>query len=81
MARDIKRIDGYMARLAGIWKSVPDWRFGQLMCNILGAAGKDPFFVEDGELFAAMEKAFEDLVAEPSQIVNNHIEGVLRDEQ
>ena len=79
MARDIKRIDGYMARLAGMWKCVPDWRFGQMMCNLLGSCGRDPFFVEDDKLFAAMEQAFAEMA--PGQIVNNHIEGVLRNEQ
>ena len=79
MARNIDRIDGYLARLGAIWKAVPDWRFGQLMCNLLGAAGMDPFFPEDEKLFAAMEDAFAGMI--PGAIVNNHIEEVLRDGQ
>ena len=79
MSRNINRIDGYIARLEAIWKTVPDWRFGQLMCNLLGATGKDPFFVEDDELFDAMSQAFRNMG--PGHLVNNHIEGVLRDEQ
>lgn len=79
MARSIDRIDGYLSRLGAIWKSVPDWRFGQLMCNLLGSAGVDPFFPEDDVLFDAMEKSF--FGTRPGEIVNNHIEEVLRDEQ
>ena len=79
--RSKSRIDGYCARLKTMWEAVPDWRFGQLMCNVLGATGRDPFFAEDEELFAAMEQAFAAITGNPSQIVNNYIEGVLRDEQ
>lgn len=59
--RDINRIDGYCKRLAKIWKKVPDWRFGQLMCNLLGEVYTkigDPFFPEDEEMFTAMEECF-----------------------
>ena len=79
--RNRDRINGYIDRLAAMWKAVPDWRFGQLMCNLLGAAGKDPFFVEDDRMFDAMEHALYDMIGDPSQLVNNHIEEVLRDEQ
>lgn len=79
--RNLDRINGYIDRLAAMWKAVPDWRFGQLMCNLLGTARTDPFFVEDGELFDAMEHALYDMVGDPSRLVNNHIEGVLRNEQ
>lgn len=56
--RDPKRIEGYCRRLANIWRTVPDWRFGQLMCNMLGevAQSVDPFFPEDEELFERMEQ-------------------------
>ena len=47
-------------RLAEAWKKVPDWRFGQLMSNILGEyysqTKMDPFFVEDDEFIEFIEK-------------------------
>lgn len=61
--RDPKRIDGYMERLGAVWKDYPDFRFGQLLMNLLGAVqdevGIDLFYVEDEEFFAAFEKCFE----------------------
>lgn len=48
--RDPKRIDDFCDRLKAVWHTVPDWRFGQLMVNLLGdmkASGRDPFFPED----------------------------------
>lgn len=53
--RDPKRIKKFCDRLAKAWESaVPDWRFGQLICNILG--GYDPFFVEDDDMINGIEK-------------------------
>lgn len=61
--RDINRIDSYMARLKRIWKRYPDFRFGQMLMNLLGEVqkevGMDLFYVEDEEFFAAFEKCFE----------------------
>lgn len=58
--RDPKRIDKFCWRLAEAWKKVPDWRFGQLMSNILGEyysqTRVDPFFVEDDEFIEFIEK-------------------------
>lgn len=58
--RDQKRIDKFCWRLAEAWKKVPDWRFGQLMSNILGEyysqTKMDPFFVEDDEFMEFIEK-------------------------
>lgn len=59
--RDPKRIDEFCRRLANVWKLVPDWRFGQLMSNVLGAmasTGKDPFFPEDDVMIAFIEEYF-----------------------
>ena len=74
--RDPKRIKSFLRRLEAVWNTVPDWRFGQLMCNTLGAAGRDPFFVEDNEMIEAIEKCMGQLA--PGEIVNNHIEENLR---
>lgn len=53
--RDPKRIEKYCNMLKAIWGCVPDWRFGQLMSNVLGEyvaeTGRDIFFPEDEEMF------------------------------
>lgn len=61
--RDPKRICKFCDRLAAVWGQVPDWRFGQLMSNILGQyvyeTKKDIFFPEDDELIEFFEKYIE----------------------
>ena len=63
--RDKNRIDKYCDRIAKMWKKVPDWRFGQLISNVLGEyvsrTGKDIFFPEDEELVSAMEEILADI--------------------
>ena len=58
--RDPDRIPGFCARLAVAWRRVPDLRFGQFMCNMLGdfirETGMDPFFPEDDVMIAFIEK-------------------------
>lgn len=50
--RDINRIDEVMSELTKIWKNNPDWRFGQLISNVIGEIKykgniSDIFFPED----------------------------------
>lgn len=57
--RDPNRIPDFCGRLARAWACVPDWRFGQFMCNMLGdltMAGRDPFFPEDDEMIELIEQ-------------------------
>ena len=59
--RDPERIRKYCQTLAECWEMVPDWRFGQFLCNTLGEVltelkQKDLFFPEDEELFSALQK-------------------------
>lgn len=56
--RDPKRIDDFCSKLAECWKLVPDWRFGQLICNVLGTCKRDPFFYEEDEMLKVFEKFF-----------------------
>lgn len=59
--RDPKRINKFCDRLAACWSTVPDWRFGQLMSNVLGqyqAEHGDIFFPEDETMIAYIEKYF-----------------------
>ncbi len=53
--RDPKRIKEFCDRLAKAWEqAVPDWRFGQLIYNILG--GIDPFYIEDDLMIETIEE-------------------------
>lgn len=60
--RDKERIHAFCNELADIWaKNAPDWRFGQLMMNVLGemqAGGRDPFFPEEKEMMEFFRKFF-----------------------
>lgn len=61
MSRDINRIEPFMNRLAEIWKkNCPDWRFGQLMENVLNSFETDPWFLEEDEMIKRFEKYFND---------------------
>ena len=56
--RDIKRIDEVLAALKENWEKVPDWRLGQLLCNLQSAAGSDLFYVEDDKFVELLEEYF-----------------------
>ena len=58
--RDKNRIDPFLERLGKVWKKVPDWRFGQLMCNVLNSMEQDPFFPEDEEMIKYFENYFKE---------------------
>jgi len=61
MGRDANRIRPFLNRLATCWEKVPDWRFGQLMMNVLGemsSNGRDPFFPEEDEMIQFFEDYF-----------------------
>lgn len=57
--RNPDRIDEFCMQLAKIWKkNVPQWRFGQLICNVWGTINKDPFFPEEDEMIKIFEDYF-----------------------
>lgn len=60
--RDADRIQEFCDELAEIWRTkCPDWRFGQLMLNVLGqmqSEGRDPFFPEENEMMKYFKKYF-----------------------
>lgn len=57
--RDINRIDEFCTKLAKIWKeNCPDWRFGQMMINILNSFDRDPFFYEENVMIEKIENYF-----------------------
>lgn len=58
--RDKKRIKPFLDRLGKVWEeNASDWRFGQLMVNILGSLPRDPFFPEDDEMIQYFENFFD----------------------
>ncbi len=57
--RNPNRIKPFLERLEKCWNKVPDWRFGQLMSNVLNSMPIDPFFPEDEEMIEYFEKYFE----------------------
>ena len=61
--RDKNRIEPFAKEIAELWKNVPDWRFGQLMSNLLGYAqqktNRDIFFIEDEEMLSILKSFFE----------------------
>ena len=60
--RDKNRIYKFCNEFADIWaNNVPDWRFGQLICNVFGqmaGEGRDPFFPEENEMIDYFKKYF-----------------------
>ena len=57
--RDPNRIDEFCQELAAIWKeNVPDWRFGQLICNVFGSMKIDPFFPEEDKMLEVFKEYF-----------------------
>lgn len=58
--RNPNRIDDFCKELAKIWKTnVPDWRFGQLICNVFGEMNEDPFFPEEDRMIEIFRKFFD----------------------
>lgn len=57
--RKIERIEPFMKELAKIWiEECPDWRFGQLISNVLNSFEIDPFFIEEDEMLERFKKYF-----------------------
>lgn len=59
--RNPKRIDEFCSQLAEYWHLVPDWRFGQLIYNVLTEElnGRDMFFLEENKMLECFEHFFE----------------------
>lgn len=58
--RDINRIDPFLSELGKEWKKVPDWRFGQLLSNVLSTANRDIFFMEENEFLELFKNYFKE---------------------
>lgn len=61
--RDPNRIEPFMQELGTIWKEkCPDWRFGQLMFNLMRVMqthNEDIFYKEEDELLEYVRNWFE----------------------
>ena len=54
--RDPKRIREFCNELADIWAAnCPDWRFGQLMVNVIV---RDPFYLEERDMLRLLREYF-----------------------
>ena len=57
--RNPNRIFNFCNQLATIWyDNCPDWRFGQLMCNVFGTLNEDPFFIEEDRMIKIFKDFF-----------------------
>ena len=60
--RNKNRIYKFCNEFANVWaNNVPDWRFGQLICNVFGqmaSDGRDPFFPEEDEMIRYFKNYF-----------------------
>lgn len=61
--RDPARIQEFCNELANLWETnCPDWRFGQLVENVLRANNiSDPFYVEDDVMIEFFKKTFDQI--------------------
>lgn len=58
--RNPDRIKPFCDKLAEIWeKECPDWRFGQLICNIQSVFQNDLFYVEEYRMLQYLDEFFE----------------------
>ncbi len=66
--RDPNRIDKFCDELNKLWHKVPDWRFGQLMSNVLSTFQaekmRDIFYPEDEEMLDFFKKYFKEIIDE-----------------
>lgn len=59
--RKIERIEPFLKELGELWKKeCPDWRFGQLMSNVLNSFEIDPFFIEEDEMLKRFKNYFKE---------------------
>ena len=79
--RDPDRITDFMQRLHDIWQQeCPDWRFGQLICNVFSQLDFDPFLLEDNQMIYEIKRYFnlvntsEDPIAVHKELIHANFE-------
>jgi len=65
--RNPARIDEFCDELKRYWHLVPQWRFGQLICNVFRTLKRDPFFLEEDAMLKVFEEFFKTYVEKPRQ--------------
>lgn len=56
--RKVERIEPFLKELGKIWgENVPDWRFGQLIFNLISEMG-DPFYWEEDMFLKKLREYF-----------------------
>lgn len=60
--RDPNRIDKFLTKFGEYWKQVPDWRFGQVVENVMRntSSTTQTFFIEDEDFIKNMKSFFEE---------------------
>lgn len=57
--RKRERIQPFLQEIGKIWaEECPDWRFGQLLVNVIGSFDGDPFFMEEDEFLDKFKQYF-----------------------
>lgn len=57
--RNPNRIAKVLEVLSNCWEKYPDWRLGQLFCNLQRATGTDLFYIEDEKMIELLNEYFE----------------------
>lgn len=58
--RDPNRLDVFYDELKRLHKeNVPDWRFGQLLVNVLIWYNRDPFYLEEDKMIDVFKRYFD----------------------
>ena len=71
--RDPARIDRILKEVRELWLKVPDWRLGQLVCNVVssGPDSRESF----SAIFYLEDERFEKLLASLSASMTQMLEG------
>lgn len=56
--RNSDRITTFLNVLKKCWEKYPDWRFGQIVCNIQFSIGQDGYYIEDDEMIKIFKQYF-----------------------
>ncbi|MBW3539175.1 MAG: hypothetical protein KY476_02800 [Planctomycetes bacterium] len=57
--RDPDRIQKVLERVGDMWRRHPDWRLGQLLCNVATWAEDDVWDIEEDVLTAEIDRHIE----------------------
>lgn len=57
--RDERRIKPFLEKIGKYWKYVPDWRFCQLITNVIGMSKVDPWYLEEDDVIELFEEFFD----------------------